>query len=683
VVADLARSGWKEHHIVNSPDSDLTVDAELEERAINVVRALAMDGPMKANSGHQGTAMALAPLAHVLFTRIMTYDAGDPAWPDRDRFILSNGHASILLYSMLHLTGHGLELEDLEQFRQWESRTPGHPEAGHTAGVEVTTGPLGQGFGNSVGMAVAERFLRERFGSELCDHYTYVMAGDGDLSEGVSHEAASLAGHLGLGRLVVAYDNNHITIDGSTELALSDNAAARFEAYGWDVIDIGDKADDLATLTEALEKARANTEQPSLIMIRSHVGYPSPKWTDHHEAHGNPFDPEEIAATKSVMGLPPDESFWIPDDVRELYRSAGRRGADSRRQWRARVDASDEADLFRSIWTPPSTARTDEIRRATAKVAAGFTAGEKVATRKASQAVLDELSEMLPTLVGGAADLTGNTGTKISGQAQSAGNPGGRQLFFGVREHAMAASLVGAARHGGVVPIGGTFLVFSDYMRPSVRLAAMSKARCVFVWTHDSVGVGEDGPTHQPVEHIMSLRAIPGLQVVRPADVHEVAGAWALAVETDGPTALVLSRQGVPVLAETNADSVRLGAYRLVDNDDAAVTLVATGSEVAVALEAAELLAAEGIAANVVSMPCWELFDQQPEDHRNTVLDPWHPTVSVEAGVTLGWERYADATIGIDRFGASAPGSEVLRRLGISAESVAATAQELLAEERD
>ena len=667
---------------MNSPKSDLTVDAELEQKAIRVIRALAMDGPMKAHSGHQGTAMALAPLAHVLFTRVMTYDAGDPAWPDRDRFILSNGHASILLYSMLHLTGHGLELTDLEQFRQWESRTPGHPEAGHTAGVEVTTGPLGQGFGNSVGMAVAERFLRERFGSDLCDHYTYVLVGDGDLSEGVSHEAASLAGHLGLGRLIVAYDNNHITIDGQTDLALSDDAAARFGAYGWDVLDIGENANDLDALTEVLTQAKANTEQPSLIMIRSHVGYPSPKWTDRHEAHGNPFDPEEIAATKSLMGLPSDESFWIPDDVLELYRMAGRRGANARRAWNARVDASDEAELFRSIWTPPSTERSGEIRRAAAKVADGFTVGDKVATRKASQAVLDELSELLPTLLGGAADLTGNTGTRISDQAQGADNPGGRQLFFGVREHAMAASLVGAARHGGVVPIGGTFLVFADYMRPSVRLAAMSKARCVFVWTHDSVGVGEDGPTHQPVEQIMSLRAIPGLRIVRPADVHEVAGAWALAMETDGPTGLILSRQGVPALADTDAQSVvQRGAYRIIDHEDATVTLVATGSEVSVALDAAGLLAADGVVANVVSMPCWELFDEQPEDYRNSVLDPWHPTVSVEAGVTLGWERYADATIGIDRFGASAPGSEVLRRLGIHAEAVAATSKELLAEQ--
>ncbi len=649
------------------------VGSELEQEAIAVIRALAMDGPHQARSGHQGTAMALAPLAHVLFTRVMRYDAADPSWPDRDRFILSAGHASILLYSMLHLTGHGLDLDDVRAFRQWGSATPGHPEAGHTPGVEVTTGPLGQGFANGVGMAIAERHLRSRFGPEVCDHRTFVVAGDGDLSEGVSHEAASLAGHLGLGRLVVVYDDNRVTIDGRTDLALSDDVAGRFAAYGWDVDDIGESANDCDRLEEALERAAVETaERPSLIVLRSHIGYPSPTHTDTPAAHGNPFDDAEIAATKEAMGLPADRSFHVPPDVLELYRYAGRRGSSAREAWQARIaDLDGDRRVWDLSWAGPD-------RTAVAAALPTFTAGEAIATRKASQQCLTALAEVVPTLIGGSADLTGSTGTKIDDVAHGRSTPEGRQINFGVREHAMGAICVGAARHGGVLPVGGTFLVFSDYMRPAVRLAAMSQARCVFVWTHDSVGVGEDGPTHQPVEQIMSLRAIPGLTVVRPADATEVAGAWRLALDADGPVALILTRQGVPVLDGTSADAVARGGYALDEVARPDVILVGTGSELALCVDARDELDAQGITARVVSLPCWEAFAALPIDEQEAIIDPEVPVVSIEAGVTMGWERYADVALGIDRFGASAPGGTVLAELGMTAEGVVAAAVDLL-----
>ena len=647
---------------------------ELQRRGIDVIRALALDATNEAKSGHQGTAMALAPLAHVLFTRVLRYDAADPRWPDRDRFILSAGHASMLLYSMLYLTGQGLELKDLRQFRQWGSATPGHPEAGHTAGVEVTTGPLGQGFGNAVGMAVAEEHLRARYGSELCDHHTFVIAGDGDLSEGVSHEAASLAGHLGLGRLVVVYDDNRVTIDGPTDLALSDDAAARFAAYGWHVDELGPKGEDLDALETALLDAKSADDRPSLIIVRTEIGYPSPNFTGDPAAHGNPMDDTEIAATKERMGLPPNETFWVPDDVLAMYRTAGTRGAQVHQAWRQRLaGAGEDGQRWHDDW---SGRGLDGI----ASVLPSFDAGESIATRKASQQCVSALASAVPGLVGGSADLTGNTGTEVDDVAHTADSPAGRQLYFGVREHAMAAATVGAARHGGVVPFCGTFLVFADYMRPAIRLAAMSRARCVFVWTHDSVGVGEDGPTHQPVEQVMSLRAIPDLQVIRPADATEVAGAWALALASDGPSALILTRQGVPVLADTDAQQVASGAYVLQPVDRPDVTLVGTGSEVAVCVDAATRLGEQGIQARVVSMPCWEAFQAQPAEARAAVVDPATPTVSVEAGVTLGWDRWADVSIGIDTFGASAPGGRVLRELGISADHVVAAATNLLEE---
>ena len=624
----------------------------LEEQAINVIRGLSMDGPEAAKSGHQGTAMALAPLAHVLWTRIMTYDAEHPEWPDRDRFVLSAGHASILLYSMLHLTGHGVSLQDLKDFRQWGSATPGHPERNHTPGVEVTTGPLGQGVANGVGMGITEERLRARFGAELCDHHTFVICGDGDLSEGISHEAASLAGHLGLGRLVYVYDDNHISIDGPTELALSDNAPERFGAYGWHVEDLGEVANDTDAIEAGLRRAMAVEDAPSLLVLRSHIGYPSPKFTDSPKAHGNPFDAAEIAVTKEVMGLPPDESFYIPDDVLALYREAGRRGRPEREAWEKRLaDTDDRRVAFEAALGGHGLAGwADDLP--------SWAVGEKVATRKASAACLNALLDKVPGLVGGGADLTGNTGTEITdGVPFGPEDRAGRQFHWGVREHGMGGVMNGMALHGGSLPVGGTFLVFSDYMRPAVRLAAISNAHVIYSWSHDSVGVGEDGPTHQPVEHIAALRAIPNLCVLRPADANETAAAWRIAVDASGPVALILSRQDLPVLDGTADGAVERGAYVLAEPEGPPdLVLVGTGSEVSLCLETAGLLAAEGIHVRVVSMPSWDLFAAQDEDYQDAVLPLEVPSLSVEAGVTFGWERWVDVPHGLDRFGASAPG---------------------------
>ncbi|MCC6436570.1 MAG: transketolase [Acidimicrobiales bacterium] len=646
--------------------------SDIEQRAIATVRGLAMDMPHKARSGHQGTAMALAPAAHVLFTRVMRYDAADPEWPDRDRLILSCGHASVLLYSYLYLTGYGLELDDLKDFRQWGSATPGHPEARHTAGVEVTTGPLGQGLGNAVGMAIAERFLRARFGAELFDHHTYVLASDGDLMEGLSHESASLAGHLGLGRLVVLYDDNHITIDGDTNLTFSDDTAKRFEAYGWHVENAGEIGEDLDALEAAIGRAKAETGRPSLILVRTHIGFPSPK-TDDHTAHGYALFDDEIAETKRRMGMPPERTFEVAEDVLAYYRQFGGRGGEARRAWQQAFDAARTPELEACLAAAGLDGWADALPT--------WSVGDELATRQALEAVLAATADAIPGLIGGGADLTGNTGTKLKGQAlQSATEPGGRQIAFGVREHAMAAALVGLARHGGVVPFGGTFLVFSDYGRPSVRLAALSQAKAIFVWSHDSIGVGEDGPTHQPVEHVAALRAIPGLKVFRPCDAAETAASFRQAVDGNGPSALILSRQAVPVLAGTAEGAVDRGAYVLVDpaNGRPDIVLIGTGSEVQLCVGAAKLLAADGIGARVVSMPCWELFEDTDPDYQEDVLPVEVPAIAVEAGVTYGWERWADDVIGLDRFGASAPGDEVMAKFGFTAEHVAERARELI-----
>jgi transketolase len=658
-------------------------DPDLEQRAINVIRGLCMDGPQKANSGHPGTGMALAPLAHVLWTRIMRYDPSAPDWPDRDRFVLSAGHASILLYSMLHLTGYDLSLDDLRSFRQWGSRTPGHPEVHHTPGVEATTGPLGQGFANGVGFGIAERLVRSRYGADVCDHFTFVVCSDGDLMEGVSHEAASLAGHQRLGRLVYVYDDNHISIDGRTELAFSDDTPRRFEAYGWHVQNLGEAANDTDAIEAAIRTAMAEDGAPSLIVLRSHIGWPSPKYTDTEHAHGNPLGEGEVRVTKEILGLPPDETFWIPDDVRDLYLAAGARGRSVRAAWEARL----------AEW------HGDRVEYDAALAGRGldgwhaklpsWEAGESVATRKASGACLNAVLDVVPGLVTGGADLTGNTGTQINDHGvQSSEEPDGRQLYFGVREHGMGGTMNGMALHGGAIPVGGTFLIFSDYMRGSVRLAALSEAKVVYSFTHDSVGLGEDGPTHQPIEHLAGLRAIPGLRVIRPADANECAQAWRVAIDSDGPTALILSRQDLPVLEGTAAnEGVLRGAYVLDDpipGDDGSdrldLVVIGTGSEVAVCLGAQRLLADEGVSARVVSMPSWELFAEQDDDYQDMVLPADLPALAVEAGASLGWERWADDSVSLDRFGASSPGKVALENLGFTAENVAGRAKALLRE---
>jgi transketolase len=650
-----------------------SLSPDLEAQAISLVRGFAMDAPLHAKSGHQGTAMALAPLGHVLYSRVLKHDPADPSWPDRDRFVLSNGHASILQYSMLYLCGYGLELDDVKAFRSFGSLTPGHPEASHTVGIEVTTGPLGQGFGDSVGMAIAERVLRDRFGPQLVDHHTYVIAGDGCLMEGISHEAASLAGHLGLGRLICVYDDNRVTIDGPTTLSYTDDVGERFTAYGWNVKHLGEIADDCDALEAALLAARADEDRPSLLVLRSHIGHPSPDHTDDHEAHGNPFTPEEASRTKAVMGIP-DEPFWSPPELVAAYRAAAtERCAEDRARWAESLDGldSEERAAWDAAWNGTGIKGWEQALPT-------FEQGEKIATRQAIGKVLGACVPTFPGLVSGAADLTGNTGTKLPDAViQSADTPGGRQIYYGVREHAMGAALVGMARHGGIVPVGGTFFVFLDYMREPVRLASLSRTKAIFVFSHDSVGVGEDGPTHQPVEHLATLRSVPDLQVIRPADANETVAAWRAAIDHDGPTAIVLTRQGVRVC--TDGSAVERGAGAVHDSSSApALVIVATGSEVALAIDAAERLDAEGIATRVVSLPSWDRLARQDGEFRRSLLPDGVPVLSVEAATTFGWERFADDSIGIDRFGASAPGDVVLDKLGINLDHVLQRARALV-----
>lgn len=650
-------------------------DANVQQRTIDVIRGFAMDAPHRAKSGHPGTAMALAPTAYALWNDVMRYDASAPDWPNRDRFVLSGGHASILLYSMLFLTGYGLELSDIEDFRQWDARTAGHPERGHVPGIEVTTGPLGQGLANAVGMALAEHHLRARFGPQLFDHHTYVLCGDGDLEEGVSHEAGSFAGHFGLGKLVVIYDDNHISIDGVTELALSDDAVGRFRSYGWHVENVGEIGEDVDALIAAIRRAKDVDDKPSLIVLRSHIGFPSPDLTDSHKAHGDPFSAEQITATKTVMGVP-DEPFWCPDDVVAHMREAGVRGRAAREEWEALLARwpGDRTELDAAL----AGTGVDGWRAALPT----FTVGEQIATRNAGKTVLNALAPVVPGLIGGGADLTGNCGVQLAdGVAYSTLHPDGRQIHFGIREHAMGSIMNGIAAHGSLIPFGGTFFVFSDYMRPPVRLAALSDLRVIYSWTHDSIGVGEDGPTHQPIEHLASLRAMPGLRVVRPADANETAEAWAAAIEHRGPTALVLTRQNVPVLDGTAGNpGISRGAYVLRDAPGTPdIVLIGTGSEVHLCIGAAEVLAADGIGARVVSMPCWEDFAEQDLDYQSTVLgDDSTPRLSVEAGSTFGWSRWADSYVGIDHYGASAPGSVLMEKFGFTVENVVDNARLLL-----
>jgi transketolase len=650
----------------------------VEELAITTIRTLAMDSVQKANAGHPGTAMALAPLAYLLYTETMHHDPTDPAWPDRDRFVLSAGHACILQYAALHLAGYDLTLDDLKSFRQWGSRTPGHPELHDTPGVETTTGPLGQGIGNAIGMAIAERLLAVRFnrpGHSIIDHHTYAICSDGDLMEGVSAEASSLAGHLGLSKLTAFYDDNHITIEGDTALAFSEDVGARYVAYGWHVQRFGDDW-TLDTLRDAIAAAAADP-RPSLIIIRTHIAYGAPHAQDTPEAHGAPLGEEEVRLTKRVYGWPEDAHFLVPDEVARHcdHRAAG---AADHAAWTSRFDAYRGAH--------------PELAAEFARVLAGdlpdgwetalpsFSSGDgAMATRAAGGKVIQALAEAVPEVVGGSADLAPSTSTLMKQYGPiEAGEFDGRNFHFGIREHGMGAALNGIAVHGGLRPFGATFMVFSDYMRPSVRLAAIMGLPVIYVWTHDSVWLGEDGPTHQPIEHLMSLRAMPRLHCIRPCDANETADAWWSAVSRrDGPTAIMLTRQGVPTLDATRGGGARRGAYVLAEADGALDAIVmASGSEVHDALAARETLQADGVGVRVVSMPCWELFEAQGAAYREQVLPAECTTrVSIEAGVTFGWERYIGPegrAVGIDRFGASAPGKIVARELGISPESVIA-----------
>jgi len=670
----------------------MTNEGPIVERAINVIRGLAMDAVEKANSGHPGMPMGTAAAAYTLWTRHLRHDPSDPQWPDRDRFVLSAGHGSMLLYALLHLTGYDLPLAEIERFRQWQSRTPGHPEYGHTPGVETTTGPLGQGLGNAVGMALAERWMAatwNRPGHELFAHRTFVIASDGDMMEGVQSEAASLAGHLGLGRLVVLYDSNDISIDGSTALAFTEDVGRRYEAYGWQVQHVAD-GNDVEAVDVAIRAAAEDGDRPSLIVLRTHIGFGSPNKHDSEAAHGSPLGEDEVRLSKETLGLPVDRTFWVPDDVREHMdaRAAGRARA---AEWRRRHDAW--AAAFPDLAPALARSLAHELPPGWRDALPSFESGRKMATRKASGATLNALAARIPNLVGGSADLTGSNNTEIDGDpAIQKGRYGARQIHFGVREHAMGAMLNGMSLHGGIRPFGGTFLIFSDYMRPAVRLAALMGQPVTFVYTHDSIGLGEDGPTHQPVEQLMSLRLIPNMDVIRPADATETAVAWAMALErTTGPTALVLTRQGLPILDRSDRTGLadvagaEHGGYILIEagRDGSAVEpdvlLIGTGSEVHVCLEAHGLLAAAGVAARVVSMPSLNRFLDQPSEWRDRVLPPEIAArVVVEAGVVLGWESIAGPAgeiIGLDRFGASAPGPVVLRELGFTAENVAARAR--------
>ena len=654
-----------------------SVADEARRNTIDTIRALAMDSVQRANAGHPGTAMALAPLAYLLYRDVMRHNPADPSWPGRDRFVLSAGHACILQYSALHLAGYDVTLDDLKQFRQWGSRTPGHPEHGHTPGVETTTGPLGQGFANGVGMAIAQRFLADRYNRphhEVVDYWIYAICSDGDLMEGVTQEAASIAGHLGLGRLVYVYDDNHITIDGTTAVSFTtEDKGKRFEAYGWHVQRIDD-SEDLDALLGALAAAKAEEERPSLIVLRSHIAYPAPHAMDTSKAHGAPLGEDEVRATKEAMGLDPDAPFAVSDAVRDHMAVVRERGAEQQREWESRL--ADWADAFPVLARERELDLAGEPRKGWRDALPVFPAGEDVATRDAGRKVMQALKPFTPTMVGGAADLVESTKTEFEGAGLFSATHAGRNVAFGIREHAMGSIVNGIALEPAMLrPYGSTFLIFSDYMRPAVRLSALMGLRNAWVWTHDSVGVGEDGPTHQPVEHHMALRAIPNLWYVRPADANETTMAWRIVLEREGgPVALALTRQKLPTLDRSEvaaAEGALRGAYTLWQRGDGEpeAIVVATGSEVHVALDGARTVDAN---VRVVSMPCWELFEEQDDDYRESVLPAAvDARVSIEAGITFGWERYARSSIGIDRYGASAPYQRILTELGLTAEAVA------------
>jgi transketolase len=665
----------------------ISADTELSRLAIDTIRVLAMDAVQKADSGHPGTPMALAPIAYVLWTRHLRHDPADPAWQDRDRFVLSCGHASMLLYSLLYLCGYGLTLDDLKQFRQWGSRTPGHPEYGFTPGVETTTGPLGQGIANAVGMAIAEAHLAANFnrpGHEIVDHHTWFIASDGDMMEGISHEAASYAGHLRLGKLIGFYDENHITIEGDTDLTFSDDTLGRFEAYGWHVQRLTD-GNDLVAIDAAIEAAKAETERPSLIIVRTHIAYGSPNKVDTHEAHGAPLGVDEIRLTKENLGYPSLEPFFVPPESLAHWRETGERGAELHAEWQRRWDAYAAAE--------PALA-AELQRRLSGTLPEGweeaiptFTAQNgNVASRAASGVVLNAIAKRVPELIGGSADLAGSTNTIIKGaESVLPGQLGGRNFHFGIREHGMGSAMNGMILHGGVIPYGATFLVFSDYMRPAIRLAALMHQRVVYVFTHDSIGLGEDGPTHQPIEQLTALRCIPNIHVVRPADAGETAEAWRFALRhTGGPVALVLTRQKLGFIDRdtyASAGGLQRGAYTLADTDGAPdVVLLSSGSEVAIVLEARARLEERGVRARVVSMPCHETFAAQPQEYRDAVLPRGIPRVSIEAAHPMSWQRWVapnGIALGLTHFGASAPYQRLYDELGVTAEAVVEAALEL------
>lgn len=639
-------------------------DTSVEQLAVNTLKALAMDAVQKANSGHPGMPMGMADIAVTLWGKYLKVDPDDPEWPDRDRFVLSNGHGSMLLYSLLHLSGFPLTIDDLKNFRQFGSHTAGHPEIDHKLGIETTTGPLGQGFGTGVGMAIAEAHLRARLGTDLVNHHTYGFVSDGDLMEGISSEAASLAGHFGLGRLVYLYDDNDISIDGSTDITFTDDAAKRFDAMRWHTQTID--GHDRAAVAAAIDAALAEEERPSLIVCRTHIARGAPNLQDTAASHGQPLGHEEVKLTKEAMGYPIEPDFFVDDSVYEFFSAAMERGRAARVEWEARFNAADTTEWDALHSTSPIQLDGSE-----------FEEGEKLATRASSGKLFAEIADKVPGFIGGSADLAGSTKTVIEpGRLFSKDDRAGRDIPFGVREHGMGTAVNGMAIHGGLRPYGATFFVFSDYMRPAVRLSALMEIPSIWVWTHDSIFLGEDGPTHQPIEHLASLRAMPNLWVIRPADANEVVEAWQMALNRhDGPVALVLTRQNLPTLPKGHLDK---GGY--VVRDGADVNLIATGSEVSAALGAADLLQNDGVEARVVSLPCWELFEQQTDDYRNEVLGS-APRVSIEAGSVFGWERIVGSdglSIGIDHFGASAPAEVLAEKFGFTPEDITARVKEFL-----
>jgi transketolase len=675
----------------------VATDRKLEALSIDTIKMLSVDAVQKANSGHPGLPMGAAAMGYVLWTEYLKHNPKNDEWFDRDRFVLSAGHGSMLLYSLLYLTGYNLPLEEIKNFRQIGSMTPGHPEARHAPGIDITTGPLGAGFSSGVGMAIAEAYLAARYnrpGYDIIDHYTYGIVSDGDIMEGVAMEAAALAGHLGLGKLIYLYDENLITLAASANVSMSEDVAARFEALGWHTVSVDGL--DTDEVRRGLNEARSVVDKPSLIICRTIIGFGAPNKENTFGVHGSPLGPEEVAATKEALGWPAEPAFYVPQEALTHFREAVKRGADAEKEWQAKFDAyraeypEEGAELKRAI--------DRELQDGWDSDFPTWQAGEKVSTRKAGGAVISAFFPKVPTFMGGSADLDPSTLTGMKGagdfedpnfqpkeKVQGAlGGPwghDGRNVHFGIREHAMGSAVNGMAAHGGIWPFGATFLVFSDYMRPAIRLAALSEYKSTFVFTHDSIAVGEDGPTHEPIEHTMSLRLIPKLTVIRPGDANETADAWRVALQHHGPTCLLLSRQDLPVLDISGAKgSLMNGAYVLRDSDgDPDIVLIGTGSEVQLAVGAADVLAKQGVKARVVSMPSWELFDEQSEEYRHSVLGGNSvKRLSVEAGTTIGWQKYADASVGIDRFGASGPGAKVLEYFGFTVDNVVEHAQKLL-----